>query len=256
MRLLEELAHVRTFAVAFAVIMAVGVAAVGNQPLRSDGSIDTRVSDLIFTVLVPLAVLAWFAALITYRILFYRRIKSYESRDASRTTVAPGPRFRAQGAVLLSLGFQPVGQVEQRWPWQNWKMAWVFTDPIYRVDARIGMGAFPCFSSHWTDGSCLITTKARRDRTVDLHDARLVWAPGSDEAVFARHVQQAAEFGQSRGERLPTESMVDVVAHGAAELPMLRGTMRAVWLRPSVVLSFGFGTGLMLLLIVSGLHVI
>lgn len=148
MRLLEEVARVWTFAVAFLEIMVAGLTVIGNEP-RPDGSIDGRLSDLIFTVLVPLAGLAWFAAAIAYRVLFHRRIESYQSRDVSQPVATPSQRLHAQGVGLLGLGFQPIGHMEQRWPWQKWKMAWVFTNPAYRVDAALGILRLPGFSCHW-----------------------------------------------------------------------------------------------------------
>jgi hypothetical protein len=253
---LEELSRIRTIVVVSVVIMAIGVTAIGLAPLRPDGSIDTRVSDLILTVAGPLSVLAWFSTLIAHRVLFYRRLGSYEARDASQAPVVPTPRLYAQGVALAGLGFESVGQLEYRWPWQRWKMAWIFTNPAYRVDAAVGLGREPSFSSHWADGSGLATTRGWPARMLNVPGTRLISTSGITEAVFARHLQQADEYGQGHGERMPTSSMADVLAHEAAEVPCLRDIMRAVWMRPSVVVILAFGAGLMLVLIASGLRII
>lgn len=93
-------------------------------------------------------------------------------------------------------------------------------------------------------------------RVINRPHARLVSTSGPIEATYARHLQQADDFGQGRGERLPTRSMVDVLAWDAAEVPHLRDSMRAVWVRPSTVLSFGFSIGLLPLMIASGLPLV
>src|SRR5450759_367113 len=139
MRILEALARVRTFMVATAVIIGIVLIALTIAGPRPDGSLDTGLSDVLMGVVVPLTFLTWMAVGIAHRICLYRRIESYESRDASQPPVAPAPRLYAQESALVGLGFQPVGQLEFRWPWQKWKMTWVFTNPTYRVDTALGI---------------------------------------------------------------------------------------------------------------------
>jgi len=252
MRILEELARLRTFVLAAVAVVGLGALAVVLEAPQRNGHLDPGLP----AFLLGIVGLLWLALFVTHIVALYRRLDLYESRDASQPPVRPAPGLYAQGQELLSLAFEPVGQLEFRWPWQDWRLAWVFTNSSKRVDSSVGVAMPVCFTSHWTDGSILVTTTSRRDRTMDLPGVRLVWASGAPGAVFARHVQQLGELEHSHGEALQTWSMADVLAHGTSELPYLRRTMRAAWLNPAPIVFVAIMALLFLVMIVTDLSVV
>jgi hypothetical protein len=249
LRVLEALARVRTLVVVFVVIFVVATIAAAIDPNRPTGSSPHGVYIDLALLAFLLSPLAWVVLWIAYKVGWYRRVESFECRDASPSPVAPMAHFYAQGVTLLRLGFQPVGQLEYRWPWQKWKRAWIFTNPAYRIDAALGIRPQPAFSSHWPDGSSVITRSASRNQALDLPGTRIVGAAGPTEVVYGRHLQQAAEFDHGRGQRLPTQSMVDVLAHESSEVRLLRAAIRASWVRLAPQVAVGVVAGVVVVIL-------
>lgn len=249
MRVLEELARVRTLLIVFALIFVFATIAAAMDPNRSTGASARVASEDLALAGAAYAAGSWLVLWIAHKICFYRRIESYESRDASSSSVTPSPRLHAQEVELLGLGFQPVGQLEYRWPWQKWKRTYVFTNPVERVNASLGIRSRATYASYWPDGSSLVTCPATANGAIDVPNSRILTATGPAKAVFRRHLQETDLFGRGRGGRLPTQSMVDVLAHESADVRHLRTVMRASYARLAPPLAMCVLTGALLILL-------
>jgi hypothetical protein len=241
---LETLAKLKALAIA---VVAMAVVAVAGSfiAVRPDGTVDPRVGQVVLFLLGSLLV-GWIALFLAHKVCFYRRIEMYESRHTPDARTQPPKAVADQVAVLIGLGFEPIGEYEFRWPWQGWQKAWMFGRSDIGVAARVGPGLTMCFSSSWADGSELFTIKGMARRVFDLEGARVVVANGSVPVVLEAHAALSAEIGQTRGASVPVGSVAEALANDIHDVAVAKRLMRASWVSPHTWALLALLLGLML----------
>ena len=237
MRILDELARLRALAAALGAVIVAYVLVEGHSPAPS-GTVDTATS--VFLKAVPLVVLCWMTAYLALRVAMYRRLESFEYRDASGMPKAPPSRVAQQGRDLTSLGFRYLGEMETRFPWQAWRRSWVLVDMTGYVVGVLGLGAPVPLCTGWSDGSFVMTMTSVPARVLRTAKGEMVAVkPGTPlQDKYRRHVEEVQAFLGGRTEPLRPSSMVEYLASGASAMTPTRDFMRAIWLRPRVVLMY------------------
>jgi hypothetical protein len=188
---------------------------------------------------LPIVALCWMAIAIWYRVMLYRRIDSFQYRDASANPETPAPKFDAQGRDLFGIGFRPFGEMEVRFPWQDWQHSWVLVDGPGYVSALIGLSPSPALSTGWPDGPFVVTMARRAQAVRTARGWMTTVAPGTpSQELYRRHLAEAYAFGTGRPEPVRATTMTAYLASSAATIQPTREAMRAAYFRPSVALSY------------------
>jgi hypothetical protein len=237
MRILEELARFRTLVAALGIAFVAYVLVEGPSPAPA-GTTDAETT--LFGKSIPLIVLSWMAAFLAVRIFIYRRLDSFEYRDASATPKTPSSKVAQKGRDLMSLGFRPFGEVKTRFPWQAWRSSWVFVDATGYVVGLLGVGVSVPLCTSWSDGSFVLTKTSVPTHVLRTEKSAVVSVkPGVPlQEKYRRHVEEAQAFGAGRAEPIRPSSMADYLASSAAATTPTRDAMRAIWLRPQIVLMY------------------
>jgi hypothetical protein len=237
LRILDELARLRTLVVALGFAFVAYVLIEGPSPAPA-GTTDTATT--VFLKAIPLIFLCWTTAFLAVQMVTYRRLDSFEYRDASGTPRMPSSKVAKQGKDLMSLGFRPLGEMETRLPWQAWRRSWVFVDATGYVVGLLGVGVSVPLCTSWSDGSFVMTMASVPARVLRTAKSVMVsvrpGVPLPDK--YLRHVAEAQALGAGRPEPLRLSSMADYLASGAAAITPTRDAMRVVWLRPHIVFMY------------------
>jgi hypothetical protein len=118
-----------------------------------------------------------------------------------------------RAAELAALGFQPLGEIEVRLPWQPWKHSWMMTSPFEPVTVSLGAAAWPYFSTIWPDGAYLITmASAALGNDIRTADACQLIGRGGIPVALQRHRLEGARFGLGRAYPLQIRTMEAAIA--------------------------------------------
>jgi hypothetical protein len=226
-RVLEELARVRTFLVAF--VAAIVVASYAEQ------SGETRLAGLLF-LLGPLVVLMWMLAGGLYRRGLAGRFAALERRIACDQRPMPD-RFSVVRGELLSLGFGPATVIESRYPWQRWRTVWASLDRDATTTAYVNGTSGVTLATYWRDGSSITTTNKRPARRVDLPGVRQLSMRGQAADAYHTHRDACATFVESHGAPIEINSNADLLAAENLVRPGLQEAYRHWSTRRRAVLT-------------------
>jgi hypothetical protein len=243
LRLLQRFGDIRVAIALTIVLGAAGGAYAGFQP-------KSGVLAAVALRLPVLVCLAWLGAFFVLQYGIYRRLDEFETEDQSAEPGPPPEHLRGPEAALLAAGFRPVGRQRARLSWQDWQATWAYVDPSGYVSASLGLGRRPSMTTAWSDGS-FVLTRATGSTTRAVRALVLVVGTKADVAeMYRRHVEAARAFGATRGLPVPETSMGDVHAVSRLTTGPSREILRAMLLRPSLLVSYGFLVALMLALLV------
>lgn len=158
------------------------------------------------------------------------------------------PKVAARVTELAGLGFRPIGELESRFPGQNWQHAWALLDASGYVLALVWPRRPVALTTEWADGSFVVTVPSfpvMRDRRTLR--GWIIRGPSGAQALYRRHLEQAQLSGANRSAPRWYSSMADVVAVTATSVGATRDFMRNTWLQPS---ALAMTAGLLLLMIV------
>ncbi len=225
MRVVAELAKLRTLVVAFAAIALLFVLIEGPRQ-HPAGAVDS--GTFLFIKSIPVILAIWLTAYLVLRLAVYKTIERLEYRDASSAPRVPSASHARRGRDLIAAGFRPLGEMESRFPWQRWRRSWVFVDPTSYVTALVGAGSVAPLSTGWPDGSFVLTVtgipasvRRAQNRVIVAVRPRLPWADR-----YRRHVAEARVFGAGR-KPIAMTSMADYIASGKSPLTPTRESLRA-----------------------------
>jgi hypothetical protein len=226
-RVLEELARVRTFVIAFAAAMV--VASYAEQ--RGD----TRLAGWLF-LLGPLFVLAWILAWHLYRRRLADRFESFEQRIAYDQRPMPD-RFAVIRGELRSLGFGGTTTIESRYPWQRWRLGWLSLDRGATTAAHVSGREGVTLVSYWPDGASVTTTNKRPASRVELPGVRQVSVRGQAAEAYRAHLAACATFAESHGSAMPIAGPSEALAAEKLVRPGLERAYRTWTMRRTALLT-------------------
>jgi hypothetical protein len=226
-RVLEELARVRTLVVAFTAAMVVASAAEQRG--------DTRLAGWLF-LLGPLIVLAWIPAWHLYRLRLAGRFESFEQRIAYDQRSMPD-RFAVIRGELRSLSFGGTTTMESRYPWQRWLPGWLSIDRDATTTAHVSGREGVTLVSYWPDGASITTTNKRPASRVELPGVRQLSVRGQAAEAYHAHVAACATFIESHGSVIRMAGPADVLAAEKLVRPGLARAYQSWTMRRGALLT-------------------
>jgi hypothetical protein len=219
-RLLEQLIKVRFFVLATVAIFAATFVAgsVLRQRLLAD----------LTLALEPVLLLGWTWSWHAYRKGMLASFGQFEETSVPSSEDAMPERLAAMRGDLRSLGFRFVGQLRSRFPWQDWRTAWVFFDRNGIVAAQVAFDLKLDFATYWPDGSLVVTSSGVRSVRVDLPMLRQRSVAGRPAEAYRRHLAECEAFAEVHGETVALDAIADVAERDALARQFRRDAFAAV----------------------------